>query len=165
MRIIYLAAAIVIAFSTSVMAENRMNEVDAEQIYCLALNVYHEARSEPVSGKLAVGYVVLNRVSDKRFPNTICDVVQQGSGKLHHCQFSWWCDGKSDTPKNIKAWNESIQIAEQIYENTTHDLTSGAKWYHADYVSPSWARRLVQTVEIGHHIFYTDPPQLVLTTN
>lgn len=157
MRIIYLAAAIVIAFSTSVKAENKV--VDAEQLYCLALNVYYEARSEPVSGKLAVGYVVLNRVADKRFPNTICDVVQQGNG--HSCQFSWWCDGKSDIPKNMEAWNESIQLAEQIFEHTTQDLTKGAKWYHADYVEPSWAKRLVRTTKLGRHIFYTDPPQLV----
>ena len=64
------------------------------ELECLAQNIYFESRSETTSGKRAVAHVVLNRVSSKRFPSTICDVVQQGGSKLNRCQFSWWCDGK-----------------------------------------------------------------------
>jgi spore germination cell wall hydrolase CwlJ-like protein len=66
---------------------------------CLALNIYHEARGEPVSGQCAVGHVVMNRVSDNHYPDSICGVVKQGGAvKRYRCQISWWCDGRSDRP-------------------------------------------------------------------
>ena len=76
----------------------------ADEVECLALNIYHEARNQPTAGKLAVAQVTLNRVKHDRFPNTICGVVYQGyylnnNPIKHKCQFSWWCDGKSDKPK------------------------------------------------------------------
>ena len=79
-----------------------------EDLNCLALNIYFEARSEPLDGKLAVGHVVLNRAADKRYPNKICEVVKQGGEKRRNkCQFSWWCDGRSDRPRDLQAWKES----------------------------------------------------------
>ena len=62
--------------------------VDDRELECLALNVYFEARSEPSEGQLAVAYTTLNRVADTQFPDSVCEVVQQGGeAKLHKCQF------------------------------------------------------------------------------
>ena len=89
----------------------------AKQRECLARNIYFEARNEPFAGQFAVAMVTLNRVHDKQFPNSICEVVYQGihwpSGhpKLNRCQFSWYCDGKNDDVKNKRAYKESDKIA------------------------------------------------------
>jgi len=77
-------------------------QIDNE-VRCLALNIYFEARSEGEQGQLAVGHVVMNRVADRHYPSTVCNVVRQGGEKrLHRCQFSWWCDGEPDKPLNQK---------------------------------------------------------------
>ena len=124
-------------------------------IECIALNIYHEARGEPDMGKLAVGHVVMNRVSDPHFPNVVCDVVRQG-GELprNRCQFSWWCDGRSDEPRNSAAWDVAVEFAERIFAGASVDPTGGALWYHADYVQPYWRRTLRRGPVIGHHVFY-----------
>ena len=124
------------------------------EITCLALNVYHEARNESLAGKVAVILVTMNRVADKRFPATICGVVKQGkhwfSAKKNkwnptknRCQFSWYCDGKSDKPTNKKAWIYSIALTRYFLARSMMiiDFTEGATHYHADYVDPSWASK------------------------
>jgi hypothetical protein len=122
---------------------------------CLAMNIYHEARSEPETGKLAVGHVVMNRVSDRRFPGTVCGVVLQGGQKpLNGCQFSWWCDGRDDRPLNQRAWAESRHFASYIFAGNSKDPTGGALWYHADYVEPAWRKALIEGPQIGRHKFY-----------
>jgi len=126
-----------------------------DEATCLAQNIYFEARSEPVAGMLAVGHVVLNRVGSERFPDTICGVVRQGGNqRLHRCQFSWWCDGRSDKPYDQVAWNAARMMAWFIYNGHTEDPTGGALWSHADYVSPSWREAFVAGPQIGRHIFY-----------
>ena len=126
-------------------------------IECLALNVYFEARGEPFIGKIAVAHVVLNRMRDRRFPASACMVVQQGNDRVrHNCQFSWWCDGKSDRPRHRTAWATSLAVAKEVYWGFSEDPTRGALWYHADYVDPSWNDVFVQTRIIGKHIFYYD---------
>ena len=131
-----------------------------DEIKCLALNIYFEARSEPEAGKHAVGHVVMNRVSSKRFPSTVCDVVRQGGElKRYRCQFSWWCDGRSDKPLNKREWNRSSEIALAVYWGRTEDPTAGALWYHADYVSPSWRTAFERGPQIGRHIFYSQAPR------
>ena len=127
----------------------------SDEITCLAQNIYFEARSEPADGMLAVGHVVLNRVASKRFPDTVCTVVRQGGDqRRHRCQFSWWCDGRSDQPHNKVAWNAARLIAWFVYNGQTEDPTGGALWYHADYVSPYWREAFVAGPQIGRHIFY-----------
>ena len=135
---------------------------------CLALNMYHEARGQGIAGELAVTAVVLNRVNDKRYPNTICEVIEQGPTRAswkdpkvrypikNRCQFSWFCDGKSDTPRNKKIYNRMYGLADAILTNDLPfiDITGGATHYHADYVSPAWAKTKTRTVEIQDHIFY-----------
>ncbi len=129
-----------------------------KELECLALTLYHEARGEPDEGKIAVGYVVLNRVADERYPDNICGVVKQGGQEvLNRCQFSWWCDGQSDHPANAKAWKRSVALARAIFWGYTKDPTQGAVSYHATYVKPGWRKKLVQTVKIGQHIFYSTP--------
>ncbi len=127
------------------------------EIECLALNIYHEARGEPADGQLAVAHVVLNRASDDRFPTQICDVVKEGGeARLHRCQFSWWCDGRSDRPRDQAAWQQSRAAAWAALLERTADPSRGALWYHADYVNPVWASSMEQVATIGRHIFYQD---------
>ncbi len=128
-----------------------------DEIECLALNIYFEARSEPDAGRLAVGHVVMNRVSDDRYPGKVCAVVRQGGEKVRNrCQFSWWCDGRSDRPRERRAWEQSKAVATRIYWGLSEDITEGALWYHAVYVRPAWRKILVPGRTIGRHIFYRD---------
>ncbi len=128
-----------------------------DEIKCLALNIYFEARGEPDAGRLAVGHVVMNRVSDGRYPGKVCAVVRQGGERVrNHCQFSWWCDGRSDRPRDARAWEQSKAIATRIYWGFSEDTTEGALWYHAVYVRPAWRKILVPGQTIGRHVFYRD---------
>ena len=134
---------------------------------CLALNTYHEAKNQSLIGQIATAQVVMNRVEDKRFPNTVCEVVKQGPTRpswedpkkeypiKHRCQFSWYCDGKSDVPKNEKAWKKAQEYAYLVlYNRIAIDVTEGATHYHATYVKPSWAKTKTRTTRIESHIFY-----------
>ena len=134
---------------------------------CLALNTYHEAKNQSLVGQVATAQVVMNRVEDDRFPNTICEVVKQGPTRpswedpekeypiKHRCQFSWYCDGKPDIPKNEKAWQKAQDVAFLvIYDKIKLDVTEGATHYHATYVKPSWAKTKTRTTRIESHIFY-----------
>ena len=122
---------------------------------CLALNIYHEARGEPLEGKIAIAQVVMNRVGDPYFPAEVCDVVKQGGERPRdRCQFSWWCDGLSDRPDDAGAWEDSKGLAGQILAGGLDDPTQGALWYHADYVTPAWQMDMVRQGKIGRHIFY-----------
>lgn len=128
-------------------------------VMCIALNVYHEARGEPLAGKVAVTQVVLNRVKSPLFPNTPCEVVKQGhyDGNIpiiNQCQFSWWCDGKSDTPKDIIEFDKAISLAQNIYNNYYYDITEGSIYYHSINIEPYWARHYTKTVTINNHVFY-----------
>ena len=123
---------------------------------CLALNVYHEARSDPMVGQYAVAQVVMNRVQHSKFPNDVCSVVKQ-SRKDGTCQFSWWCDGKSDKPRDEYAWAYAQMVAVDILLGQGYDaidITKGATHYHANYVRPYWADELEYTVTYGSHLFY-----------
>lgn len=126
---------------------------------CLAMNIYHEARGEPLAGQLAVGLVTMNRVESPRFPDDICSVVKQGrywkgNPVRNQCHFSWWCDGKSDTPQDDNAWAESVNMAYRIENGFITDFTDGATHYHANYVQPYWADEHDYIVQIGQHLFY-----------
>ena len=124
-------------------------------LMCLALNVYHEARSEPLQGQAAVAHVVLNRVASGRWPDDVCSVVQQGYEKgRFKCQFTWYCDGKPDEPTEILAWAKSVLVANQVLTGVVPDVTNGATHYHARYVNPYWSASLSNTVTYGSHLFY-----------
>ena len=127
------------------------------ELRCLALNIYFEARSEPAPGQRAVGHVVINRVAHPKYPDSVCAVVQQGGEQvLHRCQFSWWCDGQSDRPMNQEAWARSLRLAWKVYFGVLKDTTDGALWYHATYVKPYWSDSLLKGPRIGQHVFYLE---------
>jgi spore germination cell wall hydrolase CwlJ-like protein len=128
------------------------------EIGCLAKNIYFEARLEPEDGRRAVAHVVLNRVVDSRWPDSPCAVVTQGhpeAGAL--CQFSWYCDGRSNRPRRDESWRDAKRLAHRVYWGRSQDPTGGALWYHADYVLPKWRHALRRGPKIGRHIFYHDP--------
>ena len=129
-------------------------EFEERERRCLATAIYFEARGEPVRGQIAVGQVIMNRVRSPLFPETICGVVYQGQMQ-RGCQFSFACDGHTDTPKNNTQWELAQELSRQI--------TSGQEWlpevgystfYHADYVRPGWARKMNKIDSIGRHVFY-----------
>ena len=134
----------------------------AEALVCLALNIYHEARDQPFIGQVAVAQVVMNRVYDDRYPDDVCGVVMQGptySWKpdfpvRHRCQFSWYCDGKSDKTPDEGAWQKAMMIAQGVHTGNLDDFVEGATHYHAHYVYPEWAKSKTRTVRIDDHIFY-----------
>lgn len=131
---------------------------DRQQIACLALTIYYEARGESERGRLAVGHVVMNRTRSALFPGNVCDVVREGGPQRHRCQFSWWCDGLSDRPKDQAALRESVALAEEIYRGCTRDPTAGALWYHSTAVKPSWSRSFGPGKRIERHVFYRGDP-------
>jgi len=143
------------------------NAFDTQEHECLAMNIYYEARGSNLADKAGVADVVLNRVQDTRYPNTICEVVHQGKQKpswkdetkmvmvRNACQFSWYCDGKADDPQDEDLWNEAKLIAYQMLEyGKFRGISEGATHYHATYVNPSWARTLQQVGRLGSHIYY-----------
>lgn len=131
-------------------------------LICLATNIYWEARNQSTIGQVAVAQVVMNRVADDRFPNTVCEVVTQGQTYSwkpelpikNRCQFSWYCDGKSDEPKDKEAWEKALLMASGVYLNKLNDFVDGATHYHANYVLPDWSESKQYVVRIDDHVFY-----------
>jgi len=152
---LYIMAAIML-FVAHVANAQAFNIEDHPQEHCMALNIYHEARGSNLADKYAVADVTLNRVEDTRYPNTVCEVVKDGYKKgRRDCQFSWYCDGKSDVPRDEDMWKESQMIAWSIMNwDKMRGITEGATHYHATYVSPRWAKSLQMVGRIGAHIFY-----------
>jgi N-acetylmuramoyl-L-alanine amidase len=155
-RITSLALTILLISSSSQASDrDSTQKMSWQSLRCLALNIYHEARGEPLQGKIAVAHVVLNRVAARQYPGQICAVVQQGGQRRRYrCQFSWWCDGRSDQPRDVAAWRESLLVALLIRRGATDDPTKGSLWYHADSVSPYWSKIFKPYTKIGRHIFY-----------
>ena len=122
-------------------------------LMCLALNVYFEARSDNMTGQYAVAHVVINRVQSDKFPDDVCSVVKQ-SRSDSTCQFSWYCDGKSDRPREPYAWAYAQMVAADVMQGDVTDITLGATHYHANYIRPYWADKLEYTVTYGSHLFY-----------
>ena len=125
------------------------------------MNIYFEGRGEDRLGQFAIAEVTLNRVASPDYPDDVCGVVKQayldanGNPKKHLCQFSWYCDGKSDIMRNASKREEIIKFTEYVLSNKFDlDITDGATHYHADYVYPAWAKTKTKTIEIGDHIFY-----------
>ena len=144
--------------------------VITDEVYCLAEAIYFEAGNQPVAGKIAVADVIINRKWAEEYPDTICEVVHQGPVReswkkdgtfypiRHKCQFSYFCDGRSDTPKYGPTWHDSIIISEFVIMErdfaTPLDSVEGATHYHATYVHPHWADHMQRVVQIEDHVFY-----------
>ena len=155
-----------------------LNRQIDEQIFCLARNIYWEARNQSKLGMIAVGRVVINRVNSNRHPNTICEVVHEGPTReswktkkdetladkdrefypiKNRCQFSWYCDGANDEVRRGEEaiYELSSSIARNIVlHNKWAGIVEGATHYHANYVNPKWGVKDKLTVRIDDHLFY-----------
>ncbi|MET3926403.1 cell wall hydrolase [Devosia sp. 2618] len=133
---------------------NAMSVSDKE-LWCLATAIYFEARGESYRGQVAVAQVVLNRVKDHRYPNTICGVVYQNQHRRNACQFSFACDGIPDTINDRASWAQAEDISKKFTNGELYLTEVGdATHYHATYVRPAWAPRMNRVTQIGLHVFY-----------
>jgi N-acetylmuramoyl-L-alanine amidase len=147
-------------------------QLDPQEVYCLAENIYYEARNEDIKGQFAVASVTLNRAKDARFPNTICGVVQQSarsriSNRLV-CAFSWYCEndkkGKEIPVKNkdgsvnqavVDQFQVASIVAITVLSGNVDDNTKGATHFHNPFTSnPAWKNQLIKTMRVGNHDFY-----------
>ena len=127
----------------------------AREQQCLASGIYFEARGEAARGQAAVAQVILNRVRNPAYPDTICDVVYQNEDWRNRCQFSFACDNIKDRIRSEYHWKMAREVAMAV--------TAGKIWlpevgssthYHAVYVRPAWARTMKKVGRIGLHVFY-----------
>ena len=120
-----------------------------EETKCLATAVYFEARGESLEGQLAVARVVMNRAASGKYPPTWCATVKQP------WQFSFVRNGRFPAvDAGSNAWRKAQAIARLAVSNAVPSLSHDVLWYHANYVAPSWGRRLTRVEKIGTHIFY-----------
>lgn len=135
--------------------EKYLPAFDLQEIECLALNIYKEARGESTSGMIAVAFVTMNRAQSGIFPSTICEVVYQKQNNV--CQFSWVCmKDIYHRQVNSQTYEYIKNLATFVYlnKNNVTDVSNGALFYHADYVKPIWRKSMQVTAKIGRHIFY-----------
>jgi len=169
--------------SFSVIADTLVNDNNLsieDEVKCMADNIYHEARNQSIDGMYAVGYVVMNRVNHSDFPRRIdgviaskqqrtntnaCEVIYDGklskwnnAPLKYKCQFSWYCDGKSDKIKDNRAMIVAIAIATDIVKwnriNFNTDITANSLYYHTKKVNPEWNKTFEKVITIDDHIFY-----------
>jgi spore germination cell wall hydrolase CwlJ-like protein len=128
---------------------------NAKQQKCLAEGIYFEARSESEDGQAAVAQVILNRVRNPAYPDTICGVVYQNKNMHGACQFSFACDGIADRVRSKRAWRAAQRIAEDVTDGKIWlDDVGDSTHYHANYVRPRWGKHMIKADRIGAHIFY-----------
>ncbi|GFE65955.1 cell wall hydrolase [Litoreibacter roseus] len=121
---------------------------------CLAEALYFEARGESVKGQFAVAEVILNRVDASRFPDTVCAVVNQGTGRKYQCQFTYTCDGRPEHITEMKAYERVGKIARIMLDGAKRTLAKGATYYHTTAVRPNWSRKFPRVARHGVHLFY-----------
>ena len=125
-----------------------------DPLTCLAVAIFFEARGEPYEGKEAVANVIINRVEDVRYPDSVCCVVNE------HRAFSYTYDGLHDDPERHTghqdkiAWVDSQQVAKDALEGSLLGITS--THYHTTNVLPLWAEHYSLDTRIGNHLFYTN---------
>ncbi|WP_400082373.1 cell wall hydrolase [Yoonia sp. R78084] len=124
---------------------------------CLAEALYFEARGESVRGMFAVGEVIMNRVDSSAYPDSLCAVINQGTGRRYACQFTYTCDGKPEVIAEPRSWERVGKVARMLIDGAPRALTGGATHYHTKAVNPSWAQRFPRTASIGFHYFYRQP--------
>lgn len=167
---------------TSIQAnatQSFIGPVDLDQeVMCLAQNIYHEGRGEGIMGMRGIADVTLNRVKSIKYPNTICEVVQQGpvyeswrtrrfpdlpdTDRIYNpvkgmCQFSWWCDGQNDEMSDDHSRRLAFDVAFKFMNlGLGEGLTDGADHYHALSVTPKWSEHpeMMYVGTINNHIFY-----------
>lgn len=133
------------------------------EVMCIAMAIYWEARGESLEGQFAVGQVVMNRVRDPRYPSDACSVVYDAHYYTwdpqlpvrNQCQFSFYCDGKSDQPQDHVPWRVAQLVAAAVYEQRADPIVGDATHYHALRVQPHWAVGGEVVARIQDHVFYT----------
>jgi N-acetylmuramoyl-L-alanine amidase len=122
-----------------------------DEANCIAVAVYHEARGESLEGQMAVAKVIMNRAASGKYPTSWCGVVKQP------WQFSFVNPRSGYMPSVDQAsdsWRKALGVTRLAVANAVQSVPSECLWYHADYVAPSWGRRLTRVEKIGAHIFY-----------
>ena len=146
-----LAAPALLAAATTLSAHALEDRRSVDDLVCVALNVYHEARGESDAGQRAIAHVTLNRVRHPAFPATVCAVVGQCAGGS--CQFGWVSRASAE-PREPRAWARALEIAAAALAGQSADPTRGAHYFtRADRPTPGWARRFAETATIGAHRF------------
>lgn len=132
---------------------------DNQQLVCLALNVYHEARGEPLAGQYAVAEVTMNRVASSRYPNTVCEVVFEKNWdyirRRYVAGFSWTEFDSVNKPQ-ARMWKQAWDVANAVYFKRHEPELEGVLFYHARHIRPSWARGKKPVARIGRHVFYKE---------
>ncbi|MFV3370723.1 cell wall hydrolase [Pseudomonas sp. NY15435] len=124
-----------------------------DALTCLSRTIYWEAKGGGKADMEAVANVVLNRMGHGGFPDTVCGVVKQGQ-EQKHCQFSWWCDGRSDQVEEKNRYDIAKEIARRALNQQLNDRTRGAMYFHDRHASPSWAKQYIRTAETDEFVFY-----------
>ena len=124
-----------------------------DAITCLARSIYWESKGKSPADMEAVASVVMNRLGHEGFPDTVCAVVKQGS-ETKNCQFSWWCDGRSDQVQEETQYAIAKEIARKALNKQLNDRTHGAMYFHNRKVKPAWARKYIKTTETSMFLFY-----------
>ncbi|MEM7720211.1 MAG: cell wall hydrolase [Pseudomonadota bacterium] len=127
---------------------------------CLTEAIYFEARGETVRGMFGVAEVILNRVDDPRYPQSICKVVNQGTGERYRCQFTYTCDGRPENMSDKRAYQRVGKVAHMMISGMDRRLTNGATHYHTKSVKPRWSKVFPRTATIGYHHFYKEPSRV-----
>ena len=137
-----------------IKAEAKQNYAAVDDVECMAMNIYFEARSEPHRGKVAVARVTKNRVNSKLYPDSVCAVVWQKQNKV--CQFSWTCDGIPDRIRDYTVYREALKIAHEVLHLDKYSdiLSRNVYNFHSVSVNPKWADRMSFVTQIGNHKFY-----------
>lgn len=129
-----------------------IHDVDQNDLYWLALNIYYEAGNQSAIGKIAVGVVTINRLRHPLYADTVENVIKE------HKQFSWYNKKKVVIPTPSEAWKESVNIARYVLKLPENHAIMNSMWnvthYHATYVRPKWKNSMIKVTQIGDHIFY-----------
>ena len=155
--VVALLAGVTIGVAGALWYSLQADRSERQQLTCLALNVYFEARGEPKAGQYAVAEVTMNRVASRHYPDTVCDVVYQANWdplrKRMVAAFSWTEQADRSEPKG-EEWEQARRIAEDVYYRRHEPKLAGVLHFHADYVTPSWSVGRTPVAQIGNHRFY-----------
>jgi spore germination cell wall hydrolase CwlJ-like protein len=139
-------------------AERRAASLRNADLTCLAENVYHEARGEPLAGQYAVAEVTLNRVASPFHPSSICEVVHQQAWdprrRRYVGAFSWTEIKETLGRPRGRAWRRAVEVAAAVYERRAAPQLDGALFYHTTDIEPEWAKTKTPIATIGNHVFY-----------
>lgn len=155
-RVLFFASCLAVTSAcSSIEVPSRADEpaIDAQDLACLQEAIYFEAGNSPAVGQQAVAHVILNRVEDPRFPDSICGVVQEGED-TGRCQFSYRCQLDPTVIKWPENMRKAVTTARETLVGKVEDPTEGALFFHARWMPPGWFKTLKRVGDFGGNIFY-----------